>query len=122
MNEFKQFNRFLPYFWQEDGILFDSIEVAPERPKGRIRASKWLVALATAAIAASVSVTILSFSMPDVGAARRAVFPTEEVKPFTIEMAYADVSSDHWARLASLFQTFQRTSAMDKFQDPEVPS
>lgn len=119
MNEFRQFKRFLPRFWQEDGILVEVSEApVPGRLRTQPRGSKWAVALAASAIALSSVVTSMPFSVPDANAVRRAAV-TEEAAPPSGASRYTDVSPDHWTSLRDLMRNFPRTQMTDSFQDPE---
>jgi hypothetical protein len=118
MDEFKQFKRFIPRFWQEDGI-----EVAVEvrtYPKRELRRSKWSVGFAAIALA---SVTAVTVAIPQAGATRRAAV-VDDIRapdvPITgIISQYTEVPSGHWVSLRDLMRSFGRTPELDRYSDPE---
>jgi hypothetical protein len=121
MNEFKQFRRFAPRFWQEDGIVTRQfLEGGEERPRPRrLRQSRWAVSLAVSAIAFSSVIVSMPFSLSYAGAATRKATITEEAAQGYETSIYTEVSPDHWVRLRDLIRGFPRTPKMDRFKDPE---
>jgi hypothetical protein len=120
MDEFKQFKRFVPRFWQEDGI-----EVAVEvrtysNSKREPRRSKWLTGLGAIALA---SVTVVTITIPQVGATRRAAVVDDARAPDVpieeIISQYTEVPSAHWVNLRDLMRGFARTPEQDRYSDPE---
>lgn len=118
MDEFKQFKRFIPRFWQEDGIVMAGVGVQMPSRK-QLRRSKWSVGIATIALA---SVTAMTVTIPQAEATRRTAVEDTRVRDVPIAhmlSQYTEVSSDHWVNLRELMRTFARTPEEDRYQDPE---
>jgi hypothetical protein len=120
MDEFKQFKRFIPRFWQEDGI-----EVAIEvriysNSKKEPRRKQWLAGLGAIALA---SVTAVTITIPQAGATRRAAVVDDARAPDVpieeIVSQYTEVTAGHWVNLRDLMRGFGRTPKLDRYSDPE---
>jgi hypothetical protein len=119
MDEFKQFKRFIPRFWQEGGIVETAVEIRTPSRK-QLRRSSWSVGIAAIAFA---SLTATTVTIPPAEATRRTAVveeaPARDASIATMISPYTEVSSEHWGNLRDLMRTFARTPERDRYQDPE---